>query len=103
MKTGPPVGNPDARYSKSGKPVIIWPAALGMHNWHPMAYSPETGYVYIPVTGLERALCRTGQFRLQPDRLEHRHRLRRRRLPLHQARRPARAATSPATSSPGIR
>ncbi len=50
MKTGRPVENPDARYSKSGKPVIIWPAALGMHNWHPMAYSPETGYVYIPVT-----------------------------------------------------
>jgi len=50
MATGRPVENPDARYSKSGKPVIIWPAALGMHNWHPMAYSPETGYVYIPVT-----------------------------------------------------
>lgn len=50
MATGRPVENPDARYSASGKPVIIWPAALGMHNWHPMAYSPETGYVYIPVT-----------------------------------------------------
>ncbi len=50
MATGRPVENPEARYSKSGKPVIIWPAALGMHNWHPMTYSPETGYVYIPVT-----------------------------------------------------
>jgi len=42
MATGRPVENPDARYSRNDKPVIIWPAALGMHNWHPMAYSPET-------------------------------------------------------------
>ena len=48
METGRPVINPAARYSSSKKPVLITPAALGTHNWHPMAFSPETGYVYIP-------------------------------------------------------
>lgn len=24
------------------------PSPLGGHNWHPMSYSPDTGYVYIP-------------------------------------------------------
>jgi quinohemoprotein ethanol dehydrogenase len=50
MKTGRPVEVPEARYDITGKPAIVAPGALGMHNWHPMAFSPETGYVYIPVT-----------------------------------------------------
>jgi quinohemoprotein ethanol dehydrogenase len=49
MATGRPVEVPEARYERTGKPVIVSPGALGMHNWHPMAFSPETGYVYIPV------------------------------------------------------
>jgi quinohemoprotein ethanol dehydrogenase len=49
MNTGRPVEVPEARYDKTGKPVIVSPGALGMHNWHPMAFNPETGYVYIPV------------------------------------------------------
>jgi quinohemoprotein ethanol dehydrogenase len=49
-KTQRPIENPDARFDKTGKPVIVAPGALGMHNWHPMAYSPVTGYVYIPVS-----------------------------------------------------
>ncbi|RYY95832.1 MAG: PQQ-dependent dehydrogenase, methanol/ethanol family, partial [Alphaproteobacteria bacterium] len=49
MATGRPVEVPEARYEVTGKPVIIKPGALGMHNWHPMAFSPETGLVYIPV------------------------------------------------------
>jgi PQQ-dependent dehydrogenase (methanol/ethanol family) len=50
MATGRPVEVPEARFDKTGKATIVSPAALGMHNWHPMAYSPKTGYVYIPVT-----------------------------------------------------
>jgi quinohemoprotein ethanol dehydrogenase len=50
MKTGRPVETPGVRYSASGKAALITPAALGMHNWHPMAYSPVTGWVYIPIT-----------------------------------------------------
>ncbi len=49
LKTGRPVENPDARYSDT-KAAIVQPAPLGAHNWHPMAYSPKTGLVYIPVT-----------------------------------------------------
>jgi quinohemoprotein ethanol dehydrogenase len=49
MNTGRPVEVPEARYDKTGKPVIVSPGALGMHNWHPMAFNPETGFVYIPV------------------------------------------------------
>jgi quinohemoprotein ethanol dehydrogenase len=49
MKTGRPVEVPEARYDKTGKPVFVSPGALGMHNWHPMAFNPETGLVYIPV------------------------------------------------------
>ncbi len=49
LKTGRPVENPDARYNET-KAAIVQPAPLGAHNWHPMAYSPKTGLVYIPVT-----------------------------------------------------
>jgi mono/diheme cytochrome c family protein len=49
MATGRPVEVPEARYDITGNPVLVSPGALGMHNWHPMGFSPETGYVYIPV------------------------------------------------------
>ena len=46
-ETGRPNINPEARYHESG----VWegtPGPLGAHNWHPMAFNPETGLVYIP-------------------------------------------------------
>jgi len=46
LKTGRPVETPDADYSKETK--LIVPAAFGGHNWHPMAFNPKTGLVYIP-------------------------------------------------------
>lgn len=49
MATGRPVEVPEARFDITGQPVLVSPGALGMHNWHPMAFSPETGLVYIPV------------------------------------------------------
>ena len=67
LKTGRPVENPKARYSASGKPAIIIPAALGMHNWHPMAYSPETGYVYIPITISSAAYGAQKDFKYNPN------------------------------------
>ncbi len=30
------------------KPVIVSPSPDGAHNWHPMAFSPQTGLVYLP-------------------------------------------------------
>ncbi len=46
MATGRPIENPDARYP--GKNFVMYPSALGAHSWHPMAYSPKTGLVYLP-------------------------------------------------------
>lgn len=46
MKTGRPIENPLARYPD--KPFAMHPSALGAHSWHPMAYSPRTGLVYLP-------------------------------------------------------
>jgi quinohemoprotein ethanol dehydrogenase len=46
LKTGRPVETPEANYSKETR--LIVPAAFGGHNWHPMAFNPNTGLVYIP-------------------------------------------------------
>ena len=48
MATGRPVEIPAARYGT--EPVMVSPGAGGAHNWNPMAYSPLTGLVYVPVT-----------------------------------------------------
>lgn len=48
MKTGRPVENPAVRYGL--KPALVSPGAGGAHNWNPMAYSPVTKLVYIPVS-----------------------------------------------------
>ena len=47
-KTGRPVEKAEARWSTLNKPALVLPGPLGGHNWHPMSYSPQTGYVYIP-------------------------------------------------------
>ncbi|MCB5425692.1 PQQ-dependent dehydrogenase, methanol/ethanol family [Altererythrobacter sp. CC-YST694] len=49
MKTGRPIEVPEARYDKTGKPFVSTPGAGGAHSWHPMAFSPKEGLVYIPV------------------------------------------------------
>jgi len=46
MKTGRPVESPDADYAK--EPKVVWPGAMGAHNWQSMAFHPGTGLVYIP-------------------------------------------------------
>ena len=48
MKTGRPLENPAVRYGTT--PVLVSPGAGGAHNWNPMAYSPLTGLVYVPVS-----------------------------------------------------
>lgn len=46
LETGRPAIYPEARYGE--KPVLMTPSVAGGHNWHPMAYSPQTGLVYFP-------------------------------------------------------
>ena len=46
MKTGRPIEAKNARYPDPKKPNLQFPGPFGAHNWHPMAYSPDTGLVY---------------------------------------------------------
>jgi PQQ-dependent dehydrogenase (methanol/ethanol family) len=45
-ETGRPVEVEGARYRDG--PAVVIPAPYGAHNWHPMAFSPDTGLLYIP-------------------------------------------------------
>jgi PQQ-dependent dehydrogenase (methanol/ethanol family) len=45
--TGRPIESPSAYAGLEA--VIVSPGASGAHNWQPMAYSPATGLVYLPV------------------------------------------------------
>ena len=40
--------NPEANYGKIGKGFHVVPSAGGAHSWHPMAFNPDTGLMYIP-------------------------------------------------------
>ncbi len=46
MATGRPVETEQSNYNEVAK--IIYPGPTGGHNWQPMAFSPDTGLVYIP-------------------------------------------------------
>jgi alcohol dehydrogenase (cytochrome c)/quinohemoprotein ethanol dehydrogenase len=48
LASGRPQYNPDAFYSKTGKPWLAMPSPFGAHNWQPMSFSPDTKLVYIP-------------------------------------------------------
>jgi quinohemoprotein ethanol dehydrogenase len=50
--SGRPLENPQSRYGETGKPWLSTPGPGGAHNWQPMAFSPATGLVYIPVSDL---------------------------------------------------
>ncbi len=45
METGRPVETPTARLTH--EPKLMTPSALAAHTWHPMAYHPDTGLVYL--------------------------------------------------------
>jgi quinohemoprotein ethanol dehydrogenase len=44
---GRPIVNPAAYYDT--EPISLFPTGGGAHNWSPMSFNPNTGYVYIPV------------------------------------------------------
>ncbi|HEU0203003.1 MAG TPA: PQQ-dependent dehydrogenase, methanol/ethanol family [Burkholderiaceae bacterium] len=54
--TARPLPNPAADYSKG--PAIVFPAALGARNWHPMAWSPNTRLLYASVLEMGNLLFR---------------------------------------------
>jgi PQQ-dependent dehydrogenase (methanol/ethanol family) len=65
MTTGRPLEAKNARYP--GKtPVMLQPAIVGGHNWQPMAYSPDTTLVYIPVIDMAMPWSRDPLFANRP-------------------------------------
>jgi alcohol dehydrogenase (cytochrome c)/quinohemoprotein ethanol dehydrogenase len=51
LATGRPVETPEARYNITGKPFRSTHNPNGVHTWHSMAFSPQTGLVYLPIHG----------------------------------------------------
>jgi len=46
QETGRPIETANARYTDG--PNLQLPGPAGGHNWHPMAFSPDTNLVYVP-------------------------------------------------------
>ena len=59
---GRPIEVEGARYDDK-KVHWITPSSHGGHNWHPMSYSHNTGYVYIP------SLKRSGKYYYDPEKV----------------------------------
>jgi len=49
-KNGRPIENPEARAVDHPREVI--PSPYGAHNWHPMAFNPQTGLAYLPAQNI---------------------------------------------------
>lgn len=60
-KNGRPIVNEDAKYWKNGK-ALVFPSPIGAHSWPPMAYSPDSGLVYIPANHIPQTLASEKQF-----------------------------------------
>ena len=69
MKTGRPIEVPGARYNETGKAFNMLPGPAGAHAWQPMAYSHETGYVYIPATDMWNVFASPDSFTPNPGAL----------------------------------
>jgi quinohemoprotein ethanol dehydrogenase len=63
---GRPIQNEAARIDVTGEPALVMPGPLGGHNWHPMAFHPGEGLVYIPA--FEAAAIYAPQPSWKPDR-----------------------------------
>jgi quinohemoprotein ethanol dehydrogenase len=50
--TGRPIENPAARSTDDKNPWQALPGPLGSHNWQPMSFDPQTGFVYIPANDI---------------------------------------------------
>ncbi len=61
---GRPIEVAEARYSDV--PYEQLPGPLGGHNWHPMAFSPDTGLAYIPAQEIPQAYSTDPRFADKP-------------------------------------
>jgi len=58
--TGRPILTETADYSET--PQFTMPSPYGGHNWHPMAFNPNTGLVYLPAQEIPFVYGQDGQF-----------------------------------------
>ena len=58
-ETGRPVET-DGQYAN--EPKLVYPSPYGGHNWHPMAYNPDTGLVYVPALDIPMVFGQPSQF-----------------------------------------
>ena len=65
LTTGRPIEAKNARYEEAQTELQI-PGPLGAHNWHPMAFSPTTGLVYIPAHTLPTVYAEMENFAYRP-------------------------------------
>lgn len=65
LKSGRPIENPNARYDIKG-PFVATSGPWGAHSWHPMAFSPKTGLVYIPAQMIPGLYKSVGHFTFRP-------------------------------------
>lgn len=63
--TGRPIENLAARYDRTGQPAAVQPSSAGAHNWHPMAWSPQTGFAYLSAS--DNALIYAPPARFEPN------------------------------------
>lgn len=56
LASGRPVFSASADYGAT--PKIVFPAVPGAHNWHPMAWHPGTGLLYVPVQEMGNLMFR---------------------------------------------
>jgi quinohemoprotein ethanol dehydrogenase len=66
LASGRPVERPEAHWSD--EPAIVTPSIVGGHNWHPMSFSPRTGWVYIPSITAGYRFVPDPDFRYTPGR-----------------------------------
>ncbi|QTH24987.1 PQQ-dependent dehydrogenase, methanol/ethanol family (plasmid) [Rhizorhabdus wittichii] len=66
-RTGRPIEVPAARYETKGYYQL--PGGFGGHSWHPMAFSPQTGLVYIPAQNVGQFFEKDPDFKFRPGHL----------------------------------
>ncbi|MDG0978791.1 MAG: PQQ-dependent dehydrogenase, methanol/ethanol family [Halieaceae bacterium] len=59
-----PFETENADYSQG--PQLQWPSPMGGHNWQPMAHSPDTGLVYIPIHEMAYQYADESDYKVNP-------------------------------------
>jgi len=66
-ETGRPVETEGARFLS--RPAIVTPSSMGAHNWHPMAFDPRLGLVFVPVQVTAGLYQADRKFEFRPGQL----------------------------------